>query len=37
MGGRVAPSISIPPELSYSWSIEGEAQSISTFFVTITK
>jgi hypothetical protein len=37
MGGRVAPSISIPQELSYSWSIADEAQSKSTFFVIVTK
>jgi hypothetical protein len=37
MGGCVAPSISIPHELPYSWSIEGEAQSASAFFVSVTK
>jgi hypothetical protein len=37
MGGRVAPSIFIPQELSYSWSIEAKANAQSALFVTVTK
>jgi hypothetical protein len=37
MGRRVAPSISIHRELSYSCSIDGEAQSRAALFVIITK
>jgi hypothetical protein len=37
MGRCVASSISIHRELSYSCSIDGEAQSLAAFFVIITK
>jgi hypothetical protein len=37
MGGRVAPSIFIPQELSYSWFIEAKANAQSALFVTVTK
>ena len=36
-GRRVATSISIPQELSYSCPIEADTQNVSSLFVTVTK